>query len=147
KRRSIAGVNSGWNLLGLFLIEDLHDGKIIVDPSLRIGDLEDFAVTAGLLIGALDRRSFRALAVTEGPMVARDLAGRAPGTRAVQGDLLARRDQVVGPGQGNELRPVLPLIGLPEERIRALNSPLAGGLFCLDVEMEVRPAAATALFP
>src|SRR5262249_10335479 len=145
--RGIAGVDRGRKLLGLLPVEDLHDGKVVIDPPLRISDLEDFAVTAGLMVGTLDRYSFGAAAVAKGPLIARDLARSAPGTRAVQRDLLAYRDQMVGSRNGDKLRFVLSTVGLPEEGICILDTPLAGGLFGLDVEVEMRPAAAAALFP
>src|SRR5262249_33293089 len=64
---------------------------------------------------------------------------------AVQRELLARRDEVVRPRDGDDLRFVLAAVRLPEEGVRVLDAPLAGGLFRLDVEVQVRPAAAAPL--
>src|SRR5262249_21131642 len=145
ERGGVAGVDRRRELVLLPPVEDLHDGKIVVDVSPGVRDLEDLAVTAGPLVGALDRGPFRGAAVVKGPLVAGDLPGRAPGARAVQRDLFADRDQVVRPRDGDDLGPVLALVSLPEERVSVLDAPLAGGLLGLDVEMEVRPAAAAPL--
>src|SRR5262249_34606677 len=127
------------------LVDHLHHGIIVVDPPPGVGDLEDLAVTARLLVGTLDRRPFRGAAVVKGPPIAADLPRRAPGERAVQRDLFARRDQVVWSRHGDDFWPVLAEVSLPEERVSVLDAPLAGGLLCLDVEVQVRPAAAAPL--
>ena len=49
------------------------------------------------------------------------------------------------PRHGDDLRFVLAPVGLPEEGVGLLDAPLAGRLPALDVEVEVRPAAARAL--
>src|ERR1700687_3400063 len=51
---------------------------------------------------------------------------------------------MVGSGHCDEMRLMLPLVSLPKKSITFLNAPLAGGLLRLDVEVEMRPAAAAA---
>src|SRR5262245_42624182 len=110
---SIGGVDGGRELVLLILVEDLHRREIVVDSCVGVRHLEDFAVTPGLLISALDLRSLRRAAVAKGPIVAGDLAVSAPGPRAVQGGLPARRDQMVRSGDGNKLRLMLADVRLP----------------------------------
>src|SRR6516165_12017456 len=50
------------------------------------------------------------------------------------------------PGHRLNLRLILVPIGLPQERVRGLRSPLSRRLPALDLEVQVRPAAAGPFF-
>src|SRR5205807_5684581 len=54
-------------------------------------------------------------------------------------------DQVMRPGDGQELRPILLQIRLPEKAIAVNDSPFPRRLTASNVEVQVRPAAAAAL--
>ena len=146
--RIVNRMHRGRNLLGLawlLPVHDLNDGEIICGIAFAVGDLQDFAVGAGLVVGALDGWPGGVAAVGESPRVAGDLAVAGPGSRPIQGHGLAAMDEVMRPGGGDDLRFVLALISVPEEGIAFLGAPCAGGLPALDLEMQMRPATAAAL--
>src|SRR3954468_15414966 len=80
ERGGVAGVNRRRDLPLLLLppVVDLDHGKIVFDPAPGVANLEDFAVTAGPLVGAFYRGPFRRAAVLKGPLVAGHLTRRAP---------------------------------------------------------------------
>src|SRR5262249_30327422 len=122
-----------------------HHGEVVVHATLRVDDLQDLAVFPRPVVSPFHARSGRDGPVGERPLEAADLAPRAPGAGAVQDHLLAGPDQMVRPRDGDDPRPVLAPVGLPEEGVSLLDAPLAGRVPALDVEVEVRPAAARAL--
>src|SRR4029453_4830904 len=108
--------------------------------------LEHFAVAAGPLVCPAHRFALGGPAVGKRPFVAADPARAAPGPGAVEHRRLTGSEQVVRPRDGNQRWPVLLLICLPDECVPVHDAPLAGGLFGLDVEVQVGPPAAAALF-
>jgi hypothetical protein len=55
-------------------IDDIDEGKIVIDEAGGIGDFQYFAVYAGLAVGALKLFASGGLAVSAGPFVLGDFA-------------------------------------------------------------------------
>src|SRR5262245_23269811 len=128
----------------MLAIDDVNEREIVIDQAGRIGDLENLAVNARLGIGTFELFALRSLAVGAGPFVLRDLARRRPRFAAVEDDLLAQRNEMMRPGDGDQFWLPLLKIGFPEKRVAIDDAPFARRLLAADVEVQMRPAAAAA---
>ena len=83
ERGIIRGVDGGGHLVGIGLVKDSDDGKIIVHIAARIGDLENLVVPARLFIRAPHLRASGSGTVTKRPFESIDRAASAPRARGV----------------------------------------------------------------
>src|SRR5579864_2136709 len=68
----VRGLNRWRRLLGMLWIEHIHRLEIVGNAAALVGDLQDFAVGAGLRISPLDFRTRSFFSVGERPFVARN---------------------------------------------------------------------------
>src|SRR5262245_21505305 len=78
KGRRIRSMNRGRKIVCLVLPEDLHRGDVIRDASTPIDNLQNFAVSARLLVMAFHTRAFGGRTVRKTPFEILYLAGGTP---------------------------------------------------------------------
>src|SRR5262249_38602890 len=111
----VGRVNPGGGLVAASPLDDIDDGKIVIDAPIPIGHLEDLAETSRAVVLAFHPWSDRRRAVAEAPLVPTDLARGAPRTGTVEGHGFAGPCHEVWPRHGDDGRLVLAPIGLPQE--------------------------------
>src|SRR5438045_938135 len=90
------------------LVDDEYNREIIIDFSVRVRDLENLTVLAGLRVGALDCRPFGRRSIGECPLVPGDLSRNAPRFGSVQKQFVAGENKMVRSGYCDDFGLVLP---------------------------------------
>ena len=146
ERRRIRGVHAHdrGGAVSLRPLIDAHQREVVVGVPCVVRHRENLAVRARPRISPSHRGAVRRRAVAQRPRE-RAHALLRPRARSVERHFSTHLGRAMRPGDGNQRRIVLIAVRLPKERIRVLHAPLARRLHALDVEMQMRPAAAAAV--
>ena len=146
ERGIVIRVDSGGYAVGMLAVDYINNRKIVSEIPGRVRYFHNLAVFTCSFIDPFDITARGFGAVAECPFILGNLPRPAPALRSIKLDRLTCIDQMVRSGRCNNLRAVLLLVRLPDEGVSVLSAPHARGLTALDIEMQMRPAAAAAFF-